>query len=153
MNKEMTSIKDFDVYEEKLITECTSQQLQNAISTKWVKRAKRRRRQMPCVHSRIRPRSRSRPHLRLHSFTYHLEIAVDFGSCTWLAHTCRRRQHGVSPRTSHGRSFCDSSRWVLSQWWSSLAGNFAKPCMDLNSPHACGSSTLQVLPHHLGLNA
>ena len=41
MNKEMTSIKDFDVYEEKLITECTSEQLQNtAISTKWVKRAK-----------------------------------------------------------------------------------------------------------------
>ena len=32
-------------------------------------------------------------------------------------------------------------------------GNFAKPCMDLNSPHACGSSTLPVLPHHLGLNA
>ena len=32
-------------------------------------------------------------------------------------------------------------------------GNFAKPCMDLiNSPHACGSSTLQVLPRHLGLN-
>ena len=40
MNKDMTSIKDFDVYEEKLITECTSEQLQNAISTKWVKRAK-----------------------------------------------------------------------------------------------------------------
>ena len=40
MNKEMTSIKDFDVYEEKLITECTSEQLENAISTKWVKRAK-----------------------------------------------------------------------------------------------------------------
>ena len=40
MNKEMTSIKDFDVYEEKLITECTPDQLQNAISTKWVKRAK-----------------------------------------------------------------------------------------------------------------
>ena len=40
MNKEMTSIKDFDVYEEKLITECTSDQLHNAISTKWVKRAK-----------------------------------------------------------------------------------------------------------------
>ena len=40
MKKEMTSIKDFDVYEEKLITECTSEQLQNAISTKWVKRAK-----------------------------------------------------------------------------------------------------------------
>ena len=28
MNKEMTSIKDFDVYEEKLITECTPDQLQ-----------------------------------------------------------------------------------------------------------------------------
>ncbi len=40
VKKEMTSIKDFDVYEEKLITECTSEQLQNAISTKWVKRAK-----------------------------------------------------------------------------------------------------------------
>ena len=40
MNKEITSIKDFDVYEEKLITECTPDQLQNAISTKWVKRAK-----------------------------------------------------------------------------------------------------------------
>ena len=40
MNKEMTSIKDFDVYEEKLITECTPDQLQKAISTKWVKRAK-----------------------------------------------------------------------------------------------------------------
>ena len=40
MNKEMTSIKDFDVYEEKLITECTSEKLENAISTKWVKRAK-----------------------------------------------------------------------------------------------------------------
>ena len=40
LNKEMTSIKDFDVYGEKLITECTSDQLQNAIPTKWVKRAK-----------------------------------------------------------------------------------------------------------------
>ena len=29
-------------------------------------------------------------------------------------------------------------------------GNFAKPCMDLNSPHACGSSALQVLPASLG---
>ena len=64
MNKEMTSIKDFDVYEEKLITECTSDQLQNAISTKWVKRVKRRRRQVPCVRSWIRPRGRSRRHLR-----------------------------------------------------------------------------------------
>ena len=34
-----------------------------------------------------------------------------------------------------------------------LFGNFAKPCMDLSSPRACGSSTLPVLPHHLGLNA
>ena len=55
-----------------------------------------------------------------HSFTCHLEIVVDFGSSTWLAHACWRRQHGVSSCTSHGRSFCDSSRWVLSQRWSSL---------------------------------
>ena len=40
VNKEMTSIKDFNVYQEKLITDCTSEQLQNAISTKCVKRAK-----------------------------------------------------------------------------------------------------------------
>ena len=30
MNKEMTSIKDFDVYEEKVIAECTPDQLQNS---------------------------------------------------------------------------------------------------------------------------
>ncbi|CAK9020327.1 unnamed protein product [Durusdinium trenchii] len=40
MNKEMTSIKNFEVYEEVLTSECTSEQLQNAISTKWVKRPK-----------------------------------------------------------------------------------------------------------------
>ena len=40
MNKEMTSIKNFEVYEEFLTSECTSEQLQNAISTKWVKRPK-----------------------------------------------------------------------------------------------------------------
>ena len=75
---------------------------------------------MPCVRSRIRPRSRSRRHLCQHSFTYHVETSVDFGGCTWLAYTCWRRQHGVSSRTSHGRSFCDSTGWILSQRWSSL---------------------------------
>ena len=67
MNMEMTSIKDFDVYEEKLITECTSEQHQNAISINFHKMgeaSKRRRHQMPCVRSRIRPRSRSRRYLR-----------------------------------------------------------------------------------------
>ena len=32
-------------------------------------------------------------------------------------------------------------------------GNFGKPCLDLSHRHACGSSTLRVLPPHLVLNA
>ena len=44
MNKEMTSIKDFDVYEEKLITECTSEQLGNCNFDKMGEENKRRRR-------------------------------------------------------------------------------------------------------------
>eukprot|EP00438_Fugacium_kawagutii_P032978 Skav223888 [mRNA] locus=scaffold1226:690731:692230:- [translate_table: standard] len=36
----MASIKNFEVYEEYLTSECTPEQLQNAISTKWVKRPK-----------------------------------------------------------------------------------------------------------------
>ena len=44
MNTEMTSIKDSDVYEEKLITECISEQRQNAISTTMGEESKRRRR-------------------------------------------------------------------------------------------------------------
>ena len=82
--------------------------------------SKRWRREMPRVRSWIRSRSRSRRHLRQYSFAYHLEIVVDFGSCAWLAHTCWRRQHCVSSRTSHGRSFCDSTGWILSQRWSTL---------------------------------
>ena len=109
MNKEMTSIKDFDVYEEKLITECTPDQLQNAISTKWVKRAKGDGvKCRVCVRGYDQEVDPDDTYAR-YSFTYHVETSVDFGGCTWLAHTCWRRQHGVSSRTSHGRSFCDST--------------------------------------------
>ena len=41
MNKEMTSIKDFDVYEEKLITECTSEQLEKCDFNKMGEESKR----------------------------------------------------------------------------------------------------------------
>ena len=109
MNKEMTSIKDFDVYEEKLITECTPDQLQNAISTKWVKRAKGDGvKCRVCVRGYDQEVDPDDTYASTPSL-YHVETSVDFGGCTWLAHTCWRRQHGVSSRTSHRRSFCDST--------------------------------------------
>ena len=40
MNKEMKSMKDFTVYTEKPIEECTEEQVRNAIGVKWVKRWK-----------------------------------------------------------------------------------------------------------------
>ena len=40
MDKEMSSLKHFDVFEERLESECTAEELQSAISTKWVKRPK-----------------------------------------------------------------------------------------------------------------
>ena len=49
-------------------------------------------------------------------------------------------------------SFCNSFRWVLSQWCMEFFGNFASSCTDSSSPHAC-TSTLTVLPHHLVLSA
>ena len=41
MQKERESLEHFEVFEERLESECTEEQLQNAISTKWVKRPKR----------------------------------------------------------------------------------------------------------------
>ena len=40
MQKERESLEHFEVFEERLESECTEEQLQNAISTKWVKRPK-----------------------------------------------------------------------------------------------------------------
>ncbi|OLP95903.1 Retrovirus-related Pol polyprotein from transposon TNT 1-94 [Symbiodinium microadriaticum] len=40
MQKERESLEHFEVFEEKLVSECSEEQLRNAISTKWVKRPK-----------------------------------------------------------------------------------------------------------------
>ena len=147
----MTSIKDFDVYEEKLITECTSEQLQNAISTKWVKRAKGDGvKCRVCVRGydqEVDPDDTYASTPSLITLKLLLTLAVAHGwhilagdVSTAFLHALLTDEVFVIPPVEYYIPTVE------------FFGNFAKPCMDLSSPLVCGSSTLQVLQHHLGLN-
>ena len=152
MNKEMTSIKDFDVYEEKLITECTSEQLENAISTKWVKRAKGDGvKCRVCVRGydqEVDPDDTYASTPSLITLKLLLTLAVAHGwhilagnVSTAFLHALLTDEVFVTPPRLNTIPMVE------------FFGNFGKPCMDLSNRHACGSSTLRVLPPHLVLNA
>ena len=89
--RESLELEHFEVFEEKLVSECSEEQLRNAISTKWVKRPKG-----DGVWCRLCVRGfdqviedPDRRHLREHTFACHSQATSD--ACVHLQLVCSCR--------------------------------------------------------------
>ena len=122
MMKEMNSMKDFDVYDEVLVKDCTEEQVNEALDCRWVKFWKNET-DLRCrvvVRGCFQHVEKNEENNLLDKFTGDNEIAVVHGNVSKLGNNPGRCEHCLPACSNVWRSVRLATKRVLPEWRLSL---------------------------------